>query len=341
MGVPVALGKLVLLGLTALGAWGTWGLASTNGTFALLTKVRQLNRLDVNGPQNSTVHLRQRWTGIAPFDDFFVAMVCFFWPTLDGSSPATTLQSLHFLGQAMSLWMLLYVEALRVGNKYRIVSLCVQILCQLCESKLMFLQYHDLWLAHGECGYSNSCPSVLFRAFDDFTHGFVPHANPKGTPKKEPTGPPFCVSNTSLVHHARRRDSNAAHGPFLPCGQILLARQRFMDRLTDPSPTLDLHQSFISIHCGPARIGGSSRPGSRTASVPCPAADAQHHPIRRCNTTHCSDFHFTGNDHRTSVHDSRDEGHSINEKHLSTEFRPNAWHSEHNCGGRGCIPVLG
>lgn len=131
MGVPVVLGKLSLLGLTALGVWGTWGLASTNGTFAILAKARQLNRLDVKG--SYTVDLRQRWTGIGPFDDLLVALVCFFWPTLDGSSPATTLQSLHFLGQAMSLWTLLYVEALRVGNKYRLVSLCVR-LSQPCES---------------------------------------------------------------------------------------------------------------------------------------------------------------------------------------------------------------
>lgn len=119
--MPFSIGraKLHLGALSVLGAWATIGLAYQNGTIELLRSEASTFWLSAAG-QGQT---KSAWTGNNSVDSLLDSIVCFFWPMLDGSRPATTMQALHLLGQSMTIWLLLYVEALRVGNHWRLVSL--------------------------------------------------------------------------------------------------------------------------------------------------------------------------------------------------------------------------
>lgn len=121
--MPFSIGraKLHLGALSVLGAWATIGLAYQNGTIELLKS--EASTFWVNTIEQGNTQTHDAWTGHSAVDSLLDSIVCFFWPMLDGSRPATTLQALHLLGQSMTIWMLLYVEALRVGNHWRLVSL--------------------------------------------------------------------------------------------------------------------------------------------------------------------------------------------------------------------------
>lgn len=114
----VTFAKVSLPLLAVAGFCGTLKFGSDNGLFKLIG----------GGIANKTISgtdipLRTHWTGVSPVDSAIAGMISFFWPILDGSMPELSLSTLHFYGQFLSIWMLLYVESLRPGNSWKLVSL--------------------------------------------------------------------------------------------------------------------------------------------------------------------------------------------------------------------------
>ena len=73
----------------------------------------------------TTAAIRTSLTGVPAIDRQLQILLMFFYPTIDGSRPAASIQLAHFGGQVVAAWGLLMLEASRTGNKGRIISLCV------------------------------------------------------------------------------------------------------------------------------------------------------------------------------------------------------------------------
>lgn len=120
MGFFTVTAKFYLLGLTLLGAYATWGFAKQNTLFD------QLNAsIDHPFPvlPGTSHELRKHWLGVEGLDRFISTFATFFWPVIDGEMPELSLQGIHFYAQLLSTWMLMLVEASRIGNNWRLVSL--------------------------------------------------------------------------------------------------------------------------------------------------------------------------------------------------------------------------
>jgi len=120
MGWSKGTAKLLLPALAIVGFLGTHKLAMDNGLYKMIAV-----NLKSSSPQLEGTNFSQRtqWTGFKAIDSHLSLMVSFFWPMLSGNIPNLTLMSTHFLGQGMSIWMLMLIETFRVGNTWRLVSL--------------------------------------------------------------------------------------------------------------------------------------------------------------------------------------------------------------------------
>lgn len=112
--------KLCLVKLCLAGLYTTWYLFSYNGTHSLMIRVRDV------GPHNlpgTNAPLKRSYTGIGKLDYQLTVLALFFWELIDGSRPNASLLCFHFTGQITAGWGLLMMEALRTGNRTRIISL--------------------------------------------------------------------------------------------------------------------------------------------------------------------------------------------------------------------------
>jgi hypothetical protein len=111
---------IVLFLLSLLGAFGTWGLAKSNG---LLVAIDALVSQDQPEFPGTHALLLKSYTSINFIDYQLSSMVTFIAPLLDFSHGETSLFGLHGLGQLGAAWTLMMMESMRMGNRARTVSL--------------------------------------------------------------------------------------------------------------------------------------------------------------------------------------------------------------------------
>jgi hypothetical protein len=118
-----------LLALLSLaGYYCTWIVTYRNGFFPLAAKtveslIAASHEGAAAGGLGNTTPLKTVYTGIRSVDDFLTLLTLLFWPCFDGSAPQLSLQAFHFAGQLLAFWTILEIEARRVGNRWRLVSL--------------------------------------------------------------------------------------------------------------------------------------------------------------------------------------------------------------------------
>ncbi|KAI9682380.1 MAG: hypothetical protein M1817_000434 [Caeruleum heppii] len=95
-------------------------LASRNGLSAALDGISVAKEPTLPG---TTAPLTTHFTGVPAIDHTLVVLITFFWPLLDGRSPAASLQAFHFEGQFLSTAVVLELEARRAGNRWTAFSL--------------------------------------------------------------------------------------------------------------------------------------------------------------------------------------------------------------------------
>jgi hypothetical protein len=112
---------LILLPLFSFaGAYGTWILASKNGTVAVLEAMADQATPLLPG---TTDFLVTKYTGIAAVDKQLIILVSFFAPVLDDKNSALKLFSIFGLGQFGASWAIMQMESLRQANSWKVVSL--------------------------------------------------------------------------------------------------------------------------------------------------------------------------------------------------------------------------
>lgn len=115
--------RFILPLLAVAGYYCTHGLSERTGHWKLLRQVRESEPQLLPG---SKAPIKLKYTGIGyPVDHVLAALAAIFWPIVDGSSPNASLQAFEFAGQVVALWTVLEIEARRLGNKWRLISLCV------------------------------------------------------------------------------------------------------------------------------------------------------------------------------------------------------------------------
>ncbi|KAI9800936.1 MAG: hypothetical protein M1833_003073 [Piccolia ochrophora] len=105
---------------SAAGYYSTWGLSQRTGFFDSFSQVSEADPVLLPGTQEP---VRTSYTGNAAIDDFLTTLTLMFWPCFDGKWPALSLHSFHFATQFLAVWLLMEVEARRLGNRWRLVSL--------------------------------------------------------------------------------------------------------------------------------------------------------------------------------------------------------------------------
>ncbi|TVY21819.1 Citreoviridin biosynthesis protein D [Lachnellula arida] len=111
---------LILLPVLSLwGAYGTWGLARSNG---LLTAIPALFAEELPKFPGTEVPLLLRYTGFKAIDYRLSTLVVFSAPVLDLSHADLTLFGVHGFGQFGAAWTLMMMESMRMGNRFRAVS---------------------------------------------------------------------------------------------------------------------------------------------------------------------------------------------------------------------------
>lgn len=110
--------------LSALGAYGTWGLGLNNGTFAMIGNLMKEENSLLPG---SEALLLKTFTGIEGVDKQLAVLGTFFAPIVDGKDASISLYALFGLGQFGAAWALLCMESMRLGNRWRLVSLYISI----------------------------------------------------------------------------------------------------------------------------------------------------------------------------------------------------------------------
>ena len=112
--------NLTLFSLSALGCYLTWYLLYTNGTADQMVYIRD------TGPQllpGTKAPIKTIYIGIEAVDHQIAVLALFFWELVDGSMPNASLHCFRFAGQIAAAWGLVMLEAMRVGNQRRIISL--------------------------------------------------------------------------------------------------------------------------------------------------------------------------------------------------------------------------
>lgn len=122
MGLLLGAARVALVGFFLFGLLGTLGTASSNGYFELLDRIVDSERPNL---PDSNIPMKATWTGIAPVDRLARVLLAVFCPMFDGNSPQLSIMSLYFFAQLYAAWTLMLVEANRVGNAWRFISLYV------------------------------------------------------------------------------------------------------------------------------------------------------------------------------------------------------------------------
>ncbi|KAG0652379.1 Citreoviridin biosynthesis D [Hyphodiscus hymeniophilus] len=111
---------LILLPLLSVaGAFGTLVLIGANGTADVFKALAKQDNPFLPG---STDHQLRTYTGVAPIDRQLIVLVTFFSPVLDVQNGALVLFSIFGLGQFGAAWMIMMMEGLRQGNRWKIIS---------------------------------------------------------------------------------------------------------------------------------------------------------------------------------------------------------------------------
>jgi len=110
--------KYILPCWSALGVYTVLGFMQWNGTFEQLSTVKETNFYP-----NTDVIARHDFTGIDWLDNLLRTLNVTFWPIIDGSFPAASLQNFQFAGAYGATWTLLFLESIRAGNKWKAASL--------------------------------------------------------------------------------------------------------------------------------------------------------------------------------------------------------------------------
>jgi hypothetical protein len=114
-------GILILLPLLSLlGAFGTWTLASTNGTFKSIVALIAQPEAQLPGTNEDLIRV---YTGLRLVDKQLSILVIFFAPVVDlnvlNGNGALNLFSIFGAGQFGAVWCLMVMESLRMGNHAR------------------------------------------------------------------------------------------------------------------------------------------------------------------------------------------------------------------------------
>lgn len=113
--------KYGLIALTGWGIYSVWMFSFTNGSLSMMEAASLKKVLPgTNHPMLGSV------TGVEAIDHQLAVLIAFFWPAIDGSNPDLSLYSFNSAGQAAACWMVVLVEALRAGNRWRPISLYVE-----------------------------------------------------------------------------------------------------------------------------------------------------------------------------------------------------------------------
>ncbi len=128
--------------LSLLGGYGTWCLGSYNGTFNAI--VALIASKDPKFPGSAELLVRT-YTDVQWLDRHLSILVTFFAPVVDRDQGALTIFSVMGFGQFGAVWTLMVMESLRMGNRWRAVSLYVLTL----PSKLHLKE--SLWILQSDC----------------------------------------------------------------------------------------------------------------------------------------------------------------------------------------------
>ncbi|KAI9055105.1 hypothetical protein LZ554_000070 [Drepanopeziza brunnea f. sp. 'monogermtubi'] len=118
----ISLRTIVLLALpllSLLGGYGTWALASSNGTFENIFALIASKDPKFPGTEDPLV---DTYTTIPWLDRQLTILVTFFAPVVYRETGALTLLSRYGTGQFGGAWTLIVMEGMRVGNRWRAVS---------------------------------------------------------------------------------------------------------------------------------------------------------------------------------------------------------------------------
>jgi hypothetical protein len=106
--------------LSLLGAFGTWGLARTNG---LLASISALISQDQPLFPGTSALLLKSYTGINFVDYQLSRVIVFVAPLLDFRHGEVSLFGMHGFGQLGAAWTLTMMESMRMGNRAKTISL--------------------------------------------------------------------------------------------------------------------------------------------------------------------------------------------------------------------------
>jgi len=111
---------VLLFSLSLLGAFGTWGLARTNG---LLESITALVSRDQPLFPGTDANLLKSYTNIRFVDYQLSSMAVFVAPLLNFKHGEVSLFGIQGFGQLGAAWTLMMMESMRMGNRARTVSL--------------------------------------------------------------------------------------------------------------------------------------------------------------------------------------------------------------------------
>lgn len=106
--------RIALLIFSALGFWTLWGFPARNN---LLHYLGELSLPGASVPGPTYASMQQSYTGIHVVDKQLTTLVGFFYTAIDGNRIDETLTFLNLGSQVLAAWVLISVEAYRVGNE--------------------------------------------------------------------------------------------------------------------------------------------------------------------------------------------------------------------------------
>jgi hypothetical protein len=113
---------LIKYSLPLLSAWAIYSIfffSYANGFIELLQQTIANGIL----PGTKNQPLKTSFTSIAAVDRMLTSVTPFFWPLIDGSNPGASLYTFAIGGSIASTWILVYLESVRNGNSFRLISL--------------------------------------------------------------------------------------------------------------------------------------------------------------------------------------------------------------------------
>ena len=115
--------RVVTSALILLGGYCLHGFSTTNGLFPAVESLKAKHQLPSSGTFTSSLKFPNSFTGFDPPDGLLATLLLFFWPLLDGANPSASLYAFLFAGQGVALLSAIILEASRLANKGRIITL--------------------------------------------------------------------------------------------------------------------------------------------------------------------------------------------------------------------------